>query len=115
MRSTRRSGSATPDQTNKALDDVLASSRKISEIAGSIDAIARQTNLLALNATIESARAGDAGKGFAVAASEVRALAGRSTSSFSSADIASLAGESRWTIAVLAQTPEAFTNGDMAA
>jgi methyl-accepting chemotaxis protein len=51
----------------------------LSELAGTVDAIARianQTNLLALNATIEAARAGDAGRGFAVVAGEVKRLAG---------------------------------------
>ena len=54
-------------------------SRKISDIIGVIDEIARQTNLLALNAAVEAARAGDAGRGFAVVASEVRSLAQRAS------------------------------------
>jgi methyl-accepting chemotaxis protein len=62
-----------------AMARIEDSSRKISDIIGVIDEIARQTNLLALNAAVEAARAGDAGRGFAVVASEVRSLAQRSS------------------------------------
>jgi methyl-accepting chemotaxis protein len=61
-----------------AMAKIEESSRKIADIIGVIDEIARQTNLLALNAAVEAARAGEAGRGFAVVASEVRSLAQRS-------------------------------------
>jgi methyl-accepting chemotaxis protein len=63
----------------EAMAKIEESSRKISDIIGVIDEIARQTNLLALNAAVEAARAGEAGRGFAVVASEVRSLAQRSS------------------------------------
>jgi len=71
-------GGEVVNQVVATMAQISESSRKISDIIGTIDGIAFQTNILALNAAVEAARAGEQGRGFAVVASEVRSLAQRS-------------------------------------
>ncbi|PLX38652.1 MAG: hypothetical protein C0606_10750 [Hyphomicrobiales bacterium] len=65
----------TAEHSNSQVRSLMEVADGIGEIISLISGIAEQTNLLALNATIEAARAGEAGKGFAVVASEVKSLA----------------------------------------
>jgi methyl-accepting chemotaxis protein len=89
---TAEDGGKVMASASDAMERIIASSAKISNIIGLIDDIAFQTNLLALNASVEAARAGEAGKGFAVVAVEVRRLA--QSAAEASSEVKSLIDES---------------------
>ncbi len=113
----------TRDRLERAREDILASSertlsltdrvRDIARILSMINDLADQTNLLALNAAIEAARAGEAGRGFAVVADEVRRLADRSKTL--AADIANITqnvqGEASATVLAMDKGAEQLRDG----
>jgi len=70
-----RSAMSKADTSRDGVESLKQAADQIGDFIGIITGLAEQTNLLALNATIEAARAGEAGKGFAVVASEVKSLA----------------------------------------
>jgi methyl-accepting chemotaxis protein len=90
-------------QTDGRINALSQAAGRIGDVVKLITAIAEQTNLLALNATIEAARAGEAGRGFAVVASEVKALAaqtGKATEEIS-AQIAGMQSATQESVAAI--------------
>ena len=88
---TAKKGSDETDKMVELVNEVSENSSKIAEISSLIEEISQQTTMLALNASIEASRAGEAGRGFSVVATEVGKLADRSSQSVK--DIGSLTND----------------------
>jgi methyl-accepting chemotaxis protein len=103
---------AEADETSTTMRGLAAAANQIGEVIKLINGIASQTNLLALNATIEAARAGDAGRGFTVVASEVKALANQTTKATEDiqAQINSIQGETSRVVAAISSIGSTVSN-----
>jgi len=97
------------NRATQEMDALKNAAQQIYNIIGTIRTIAEQTNLLALNAAIEAARAGEAGRGFAVVADEVRGLAIRTTDS--TTEISAIINELRIRMERTAETMAAVVDG----